>query len=54
MTGVPVPPAPAPPAVTDGEWHRVHPLTPAVHSWQALVVLLVVRSAPATPEVFHA
>jgi len=28
--------------VADGQWHRVHPLTPAVHSWQALVVLLVV------------
>ena len=38
--------APAPPAVpggvADGSWQRVHPLTPAVHSWQALVVLLVV------------
>jgi putative membrane protein len=32
----------APPAVADGEWHRVHPLTPAVQSWQALVVLIVV------------
>jgi putative membrane protein len=31
-----------PPLVADGLWHRVHPLTPAVHSWQALVVLLVV------------
>lgn len=30
------------PAAADGEWHRVHPLTPAVHSWQALVVLLVI------------
>ena len=28
--------------VADGDWHRVHPLTPAVHSWQVLVVLLVV------------
>ena len=34
--------APLPPAVADGEWHRVHPLTPAVHSWQALVVLIVI------------
>ncbi|HYY12463.1 MAG TPA: PH domain-containing protein [Kineosporiaceae bacterium] len=33
--------APAP-AAADGEWHRVHPLTPAVQSWQALVVVLVV------------
>jgi CO/xanthine dehydrogenase Mo-binding subunit len=29
-------------AAADGEWHRVHPLTPAVQSWQALVVLVVV------------
>jgi putative membrane protein len=37
------PPTPArPPAVADGQWHRVHPLTPAVHSWQALVVLVVI------------
>ncbi len=35
------PPA-GPPPVADGMWHRVHPLTPAVHSWQALVVLIVV------------
>ena len=28
--------------MVDGQWHRVHPLTPAVRSWQALVVLLVV------------
>jgi putative membrane protein len=28
--------------VADGQWHRVHPLTPAVHSWQALVVLIVI------------
>jgi putative membrane protein len=26
----------------DGQWHRVHPLTPAVRSWQVLAVLLVV------------
>jgi putative membrane protein len=39
---MPGPPAPAPPAVADGQWHRVHPLTPAVHSWQALVVLIVI------------
>ncbi len=26
----------------DGRWHRVHPLTPAIRSWQALVVLLVI------------
>ena len=32
----------APAGVADGGWHRVHPLTPAVHSWQVLVVLLVV------------
>lgn len=25
----------------DGTWRRVHPLTPAVKSWQALVVLLI-------------
>ena len=31
-----------PPAAADGQWHRVHPLTPAVTSWQALAVLLVV------------
>ena len=35
-------PVPSAPRAADGEWHRVHPLTPAVHSWQALVVLLVV------------
>lgn len=28
--------------VADGAWHRVHPLTPAVRSWQVLAVLLVV------------
>jgi putative membrane protein len=25
----------------DGQWHRVHPLTPVVRSWQVLAVLLV-------------
>ena len=30
------------PAAADGAWHRVHPLTPAVKSWSALVVVLVV------------
>jgi putative membrane protein len=36
-------PADAPagaPRAADGAWHRVHPLTPAVKSWQALVVVL--------------
>jgi putative membrane protein len=28
--------------VADGAWRRVHPLTPAVRSWQILAVLLVV------------
>jgi putative membrane protein len=27
--------------LTDGEWHRVHPLTPVVRSWRVLVVVLV-------------
>ena len=31
---------PAP--VADGAWHRVHPLTPLIRSWQTLAVLLVV------------
>ncbi len=36
-------PAPEPAAgVADGTWHRVHPLTPAVRSWQVIAVLLVV------------
>lgn len=30
------------PAAADGAWHRVHPLTPAVRSWSAVVVVLVV------------
>jgi putative membrane protein len=29
------------PIAADGQWHRVHPLTPAVRSWQILAVLLV-------------
>ncbi len=29
------------PAAADGQWHRVHPLTPAVKSWQVLVFVLV-------------
>jgi putative membrane protein len=29
------------PLAADGEWHRVHPLTPAIRSWQILVVLVV-------------
>jgi putative membrane protein len=39
-----VPPPPPIPAVgiADGAWHRVHPLTPAVRSWQIIAVLLVV------------
>ncbi|MGZ4602631.1 MAG: PH domain-containing protein [Kineosporiaceae bacterium] len=28
--------------MADGAWHRVHPLTPAIRSWQALVVVLIV------------
>jgi putative membrane protein len=28
--------------LADGEWHRMHPLTPAVKSWRALIVVLVV------------
>jgi putative membrane protein len=36
-------PSPAPAAGTaDGAWHRVHPLTPAVRSWQFIAVLLVI------------
>lgn len=35
-------PASGRPAAADGAWHRVHPLTPAVKSWSALVVVLVV------------
>ena len=47
MTEAPQEPAPGPapePAagVADGTWHRVHPLTPAVRSWQVIAVLLVV------------
>ncbi|HET9654242.1 MAG TPA: PH domain-containing protein [Kineosporiaceae bacterium] len=30
------------PHEADGGWHRVHPLTPAVRSWQVVVVVLVV------------
>ncbi|HEY6794336.1 MAG TPA: PH domain-containing protein [Kineosporiaceae bacterium] len=29
------------PVAADGRWHRVHPLTPAIRSWQVLVVLLI-------------
>jgi putative membrane protein len=29
------------PVAADGRWHRVHPFTPAIRSWQVLVVLLV-------------
>jgi putative membrane protein len=29
------------PVAADGQWHRVHPLTPAIRSWQILVVLVV-------------
>jgi putative membrane protein len=29
------------PPGTDGQWHRVHPLTPLISSWQALVVILI-------------
>ena len=37
------PPPPVPAAgIADGAWHRVHPLTPAVRSWQMIAVLLVV------------
>jgi putative membrane protein len=36
-------PAPVPAVgIADGAWHRVHPLTPAVRSWQILAVLLVI------------
>lgn len=40
-------PAPEPvatgarPHEADGNWHRVHPLTPAVKSWQVVVVIIV-------------
>jgi len=30
-----------PAAAADGQWHRVHPLTPAIRSWQIFAVLLV-------------
>jgi putative membrane protein len=33
---------PPPAGIADGAWHRVHPLTPAVRSWQMIAVLLVV------------
>jgi len=29
------------PPGADGQWHRVHPLTPLISSWQALVVILI-------------
>lgn len=29
-------------AYADGEWHRLHPLTPALRSWRILVVVLVI------------
>ena len=36
-------PAPAPaPVAADGRWHRVHPLTPVLRSWQILVVIIVI------------
>ena len=28
------------PAVADGQWQRVHPLTPAIRSWQIVVVIV--------------
>ena len=41
------PSAPAPAAdqgarLADGDWHRVHPLTPAIRSWQLVVFVLLV------------
>lgn len=33
-------PAPQPAGLADGGWHRVHPLTPAIRSWQIVVVIL--------------
>src|SRR3954453_9063972 len=27
--------------LADGEWHRMHPLTPVVRSWRVLVIVLV-------------
>jgi putative membrane protein len=33
--------APDAPVAADGQWHRVHPFSPAIRSWQVLVVLLV-------------
>ena len=29
------------PVAADGQWHRVHPLTPAIRSWQVFAVLLL-------------
>ena len=53
----PPPPARAvagpPPPVADGAWHRVHPLTPAIRSWQALVVVLVVAVQDAGQNVLR-
>jgi putative membrane protein len=31
----------AAPVAADGRWHRVHPLTPAIRSWQLIVILMV-------------
>src|SRR3954469_14187271 len=42
VTDVPPPPPVAAVGIADGTWHRVHPLTPAVRSWQIIAVLLVV------------
>jgi putative membrane protein len=28
--------------LADGDWHRVHPLSPAIRSWQLVVVILVI------------
>jgi putative membrane protein len=54
-SGPPAPPGhpglPAPPArqgqdqgarLADGDWHRVHPLSPAIRSWQLVVFILVI------------
>ena len=28
--------------LADGEWHRVHPLTPAIRSWQLVIFILLI------------
>jgi putative membrane protein len=42
VSDVPPPPPVSAVGIADGAWHRVHPLTPAVRSWQIIAVLLVV------------